>query len=237
MNSMTFQKDGDYIVCYINGKEMGRAKMATIGISEEDIEQMIEANPEGEATDTLNKIKLFNTIYELSTGTTYSAGTNIQISEDNVISATIEANPAGTATAILEKLKVGNTIYNTDKPKYLHMLTINGRGTIYIINNSDTAIDTQGLINFMQTNNYTSNTNTYKLCYFNPHYNEPAGESFTTGTVYGNEAYFVTFGPTNNYLKPTHMLVIRRNADATLGLSFGEGTIMCTVTNDTIMQL
>ena len=102
MNSMTFQKDGDYIICYINGKEMGRAKMASIGISEEDIEQMIEANPEGEATATLNKIKLFNTIYALSGGTTYTAGANIQISEEGVISATDTTYTAGTGITITD---------------------------------------------------------------------------------------------------------------------------------------
>ena len=50
MNSMTFQKEGDYVVCYINGKEVNRSKLANTDSSEEEIidviNDQIKANPE-----------------------------------------------------------------------------------------------------------------------------------------------------------------------------------------------
>lgn len=49
MNSMTFQKEGDYVVCYINGKEVNRSKVSNTGTSEEEIIDVIndhiKANP------------------------------------------------------------------------------------------------------------------------------------------------------------------------------------------------
>lgn len=57
MNSMTFQKEGDYVVCYINGKEVNRSKLANTGSSEEEIidviDDQIKANPtlEGDEPD------------------------------------------------------------------------------------------------------------------------------------------------------------------------------------------
>lgn len=34
MNSMTFEKEGDYIGCYVNGKEMNRSKLPKAGEAE-----------------------------------------------------------------------------------------------------------------------------------------------------------------------------------------------------------
>ena len=49
MNSMIFKKEGDYVVCYINGKEVNRSKISNTGSSEEEIidviNDQIKANP------------------------------------------------------------------------------------------------------------------------------------------------------------------------------------------------
>jgi len=42
MNAMTFEKDGDYVVAKINGKEVARTKMATLGITEDELDEKLE---------------------------------------------------------------------------------------------------------------------------------------------------------------------------------------------------
>ena len=55
MNQMTFKEEDGYIVCYINGKEVSRAKKASAGASTQDvidiINDQIKANPELSGTE------------------------------------------------------------------------------------------------------------------------------------------------------------------------------------------
>lgn len=55
MNQMTFKEEDGYIVCYINGKEVSRAKKASAGASTQDvidiINDQIKANPDLSGTE------------------------------------------------------------------------------------------------------------------------------------------------------------------------------------------
>ena len=55
MNQMTFKEEDGYIVCYINGKEVSRAKKSSAGASTQDvidiINDQIKANPDLSGTE------------------------------------------------------------------------------------------------------------------------------------------------------------------------------------------
>ena len=86
----------------------------------------LEANPSGSATDTIYRLKIFDTIYGLSGG---SGGADVEANPTETPTGTldalrvddgiyevekpipVEANPSGSATDTLEKIKIGNTIY------------------------------------------------------------------------------------------------------------------------------
>ena len=82
LNLKADQSDLSDLITVVNGK-------ANIS----DIPE-IEANPSDTATDTLTKIDIDGTVYDLAGGTT------------------VIANPSGSATDELEKVQIGNTIYS-----------------------------------------------------------------------------------------------------------------------------
>jgi len=88
----------------------------------------LEANPSGSATDTLYRLKLFDTIYGVGgggadveanpTGTPTGTLDALRV-DDNIYELEkpipVEANPSGSATDTLKTLKIGSNIYNIDK--------------------------------------------------------------------------------------------------------------------------
>lgn len=95
----------------------------------------VEANPEGEATATLSKLGVDDTIYGIPAPTTVVANpegeatsdlTKLQVGSSVYgipAPTTVEANPAGSATVDLEKLQVGSTIYGMPAPSVEYSTT------------------------------------------------------------------------------------------------------------------
>lgn len=92
----------------------------------------LEANPSGSATDTLYRLKIFDTIYGLSdgggadveanpTGTPTDTLDALRV-DDSIYSVEkpipVEANPSGSATDSLEKIKIGSTIFDVSNVIY-----------------------------------------------------------------------------------------------------------------------
>ena len=90
MNQMTFKEENGYIVCYINGKEVSRAKKASAGASTQDvidiINDQIKANPDLSGTEpNLEGLEVSGDKYAVPQG-----GGGIEYVELNSASGTIE---------------------------------------------------------------------------------------------------------------------------------------------------
>ena len=95
----------------------------------------LEANPSGSATDTLYRLKIFDTIYGLSGG---GGGADVEANptgtptdtldalrvDDNIYEVEkpipVEANPSGSVTDTLEKIKIGQTIYGIEAANIIY---------------------------------------------------------------------------------------------------------------------
>ena len=77
-------------------QDMMDASEEVIREVKQSIGDQVEANPTGEASDTLEKIKIGESVYAIPQGE---------------IGDQVEANPTGEATETLEKIKIGETIY------------------------------------------------------------------------------------------------------------------------------
>ena len=104
----------------------------------------VQANPQGEPTAELDKLKVGDTIYQTprpidvvanptSVGeadlTKLRVGSTVYNIPQPEAPTTVVANPSGSGSTELTKLQVGNTIYNVPKPEVPTTVVANPQGT------------------------------------------------------------------------------------------------------------
>lgn len=102
MNNMTFKSENGYVVAYINGKEVGRAKLSEIGLTEQDVLSLIEGNPSDEATEVLNKLKIGDTVY--STGGSGDSDIYELQADDITVTGQSQISPEGFEATLSQDL-------------------------------------------------------------------------------------------------------------------------------------
>lgn len=138
MNQMTFKEENGYIVCYINGKEVSRAKKASAGASTQDvidiINDQIKANPDLSGTEPdLTGVEFSGDKYAIPEDTTYTAGNGITITEENIINADVKvlevSNITGLTTEQCEALNVGDVVVKlTSNQKHTYTVSYKEAG-------------------------------------------------------------------------------------------------------------
>lgn len=108
-NSMTFEREGDYIVCYINGKEVSRAKVKSAGADEQEIidviNDQIKVNPTLAGTEpNLTGLQMGDDKYANPEGTIVVA--NPTVSQDDATLTSLKIDDTNYKLPQLYEIKV-----------------------------------------------------------------------------------------------------------------------------------